>query len=1115
MRPLLHRRLLAALAALAAALFLVPSLGHAQDREPGLTVRLYALEVDPEGVPELAPYQSANADAVSPTAEVEPALLRDAEGGGGTLAVVRGFLRVDEPGRYEFEVDASGPARAMIVNGWTIEAGATTGGRELKAGTHRLLVEAGLPGGDDRRVDLRWKPPGAGVFQTIPADLLTTDADITRLTAPGFKTIKRDLRPGDRSQVSGVHPGWDLLTLHTEDGFNPMVGSMAFLPDGRLVVGTMVPLQRSDSALPDIESKEPDKLWAFSGTGGDSAEGVTVEPIADGLAEPMGLCWYEGALYVAQRKEITKLTDSTGDGFLDRHETVASGWEGWNYHQFTFGLVQRGGKLYSALSTAMSPPKWEGMRANAAPNGPFRGSLIEVDLNDGNAVRYAAGGFRTPNGLGLGPDDDLYYSDNQGTWVPASLLSKVEDGRFYGHMNNDNFVPNLETWLPDGGRPSLFAGEPRAATTVWLPHNEVSNSPTTPLLVKDGLYAGQMLVGELTAGGVRRVFLEEVNGTTQGAVFRFTQGLESGVNRMLWGPDGGLYLGGIGAGGNWAWNGTKRGLQRLKPNGKIVFEMKAVRATPDGFEIEYTKPVDAAFLGDPANFRLRQWRYEPAPGYGGPKIDDRELEVTAAEPDDSGTRVRLTVPGAETGHVVHVVADPKSTDGEAIWSTEAWYTLNVKPIPDAPERVTIAGREHEAGPIGLLASPPVGAVVVLGRGHLAGWQRGGEKQPAKNFSQDDFADLPGEAEMTTGLGDLRTRSVHGDARLHVEWLSPPGGVGQLAGNSGVYLQDQYELQVMNTAADAEPMNNEAASIYNVKAPDVNASNGAGAWQSYDVWFRAARFEGEEKVENARITVLWNGRLVHDDVELTGPTGAASKTPEVPGPAGVTVGPLRLQDHATAAEGPVRFRNVWVAPLDEPAFAAGPWESLFDGETLDGWKPAGGEATYAVEDGVIVGATRPDTPNTFLTTERRFGDFELELEARVDPALNSGVQFRSRADSDARDARVRGPQYELDSSDRAWSGGIYGEGGRGWIAPLSANPAARAAFERGEWNRLRIRAAGDRVQTWINEVPAAVLMDAGAVEGLIGLQVHGVGDNAEPMEARWRNLRIRKLTPTVP
>lgn len=199
--------------------------------------------------------------------------------------------------------------------------------------------------------------------------------------------------------------------------------------------------------------------------------------------------------------------------------------------------------------------------------------------------------------------------------------------------------------------------------------------------------------------------------------------------------------------------------------------------------------------------------------------------------------------------------------------------------------------------------------------------------------------------------------------------------------------------------------------------------------------------------------------------------------------------------------------------------------LFDGKTLDAFEQHGGKAKYALENGEIIGTSVPNTPNSFLCTKERYGDFILELDFKVDPGLNSGVQIRSEVfDKETEISlgdgkkktvpadRVHGYQVEIDPSDRAWTAGIYDEGRRGWLNDLKNNEPARKAFRQGEWNHLRVVCKGDRIQTWLNDVPAADLTDGLTPKGLIALQVHGIGDKAENVgkQVRWRNIRIKAL-----
>ena len=209
--------------------------------------------------------------------------------------------------------------------------------------------------------------------------------------------------------------------------------------------------------------------------------------------------------------------------------------------------------------------------------------------------------------------------------------------------------------------------------------------------------------------------------------------------------------------------------------------------------------------------------------------------------------------------------------------------------------------------------------------------------------------------------------------------------------------------------------------------------------------------------------------------------------------------------------------------------------LFNGNDLEGWQQAGGEAVYSVKDGVIVGESVANTPNSFLCTQKLYGDFVLEYEYKCDSLLNSGVQFRSNVyaidvvvsgkgkKKTIPAGRVHGYQVEIDPNkpDRMWSGGIYDEARRGWLYPGLAGGDAesftkkgQAAFKPDEWNQVRVECKGKHIRTWLNEELRSDFIDGMTPKGIIALQVHGVGGRAEAVgkTVMWRKLRIKELTP---
>ncbi|RYZ14044.1 MAG: DUF1080 domain-containing protein, partial [Sphingobacteriales bacterium] len=186
-----------------------------------------------------------------------------------------------------------------------------------------------------------------------------------------------------------------------------------------------------------------------------------------------------------------------------------------------------------------------------------------------------------------------------------------------------------------------------------------------------------------------------------------------------------------------------------------------------------------------------------------------------------------------------------------------------------------------------------------------------------------------------------------------------------------------------------------------------------------------------------------------------------------------------------------------------------WTPLFNGKDLTGWKQLNGKAKYTIEKGEIVGTTVFGEPNTFLATEKDYGDFVLEFEFKVDSTMNSGVQFRSLSTPEFKNGRVHGYQYEIDPSRRGWTGGIYDEARRDWLYTMDLNPATKPAYKQGAWNKARIECIGNTIRTWINGQPAAYVVDDVTAKGFIALQVHSIGDKKdEGRQIRWRNLRIQ-------
>lgn len=449
-----------------------------------------------------------------------------------------------------------------------------------------------------------------------------------------------------RAQTT-VHPGFTLTSLRPS-GFNPMVSGLDLMPNGDLVVSTW-----------EGFGKTMGSVYIVSNVRTGTAANITYKKFAGNLNEPVGVKVLDGVIHVITRDQLLVLPDSNKDGTAEAPRRLAANWGSLNADprilEFAFGLPYRAGKLYVGLATA-----WPATTAQARE----RGCILEVDAATGAHTPYACG-FRTPNGMALGPNDDLFVTENQGNWVPSSKLTYVAKGRFYG----------VKKEHPAGFPANMTETPP----SVWLPHGAISVSPTQPVWLKTGTYKGQMIAGDNNLGTLQRFFLEKVGNEYQGAVFKFSAGLEAGANRIIANADGNLYVGGIGtsAWGGWAWAGKFYGLQRMAPSGQGAFEFLAVRSKgASSIEVEFTEPA-AAGAGTPANWQVQQWAYIPVETYGAGKQTTENLTVRGVQLSADGRKATLDIGGLKARDVVYIrLSNVASQGGKAIWSNEAWYTLN-------------------------------------------------------------------------------------------------------------------------------------------------------------------------------------------------------------------------------------------------------------------------------------------------------------------------------------------------------------------------------------------------------------------------------------------------------
>ncbi|UCM86562.1 family 16 glycoside hydrolase [Streptomyces marincola] len=627
-------------------------------QEPGVTLRVFDVGFEPEEICTLTEGQTPNIDVLRPTVD-----WTSNEDFGGIannfMGHVIGHLHVPEDGTYHFRLISDDGSRLRLDGEEIIENDrrqpptAADGSAELTAGAHALRIDY-FQGAYDKALRLEWRPPGADAFGLVPESALTTDAGVTRVTSPGVKTCEdADASPGDGAPLAGVHPNYTLTDLRPE-GFEPKVTGMDWFDDGRMVITTWAGRETFDGAVEVVDGT----------LGEDAGPGrVTTEVVARDMNEPQGVLVEDGEVIVAEKHQLSRLVDAEGDGFYEAKETIATWPNGGTYHEFGFGLLADEDHYYLNLSVAITP----GGKTQVPQPAENRGTSVRIDKETG-ALDYVAGGLRTPNGIGWGPGGDIFVTDNQGDWLPSSKLVAIEEGAFYNHYTNP---------------PGPFDDQPVTEPVLWLPHGEIANSPTNPVLVEEGVFEGQLVFGDVTYGGIQRAFLEEVEGQRQGAVFRMTQGLESGVSRLAIGPDGSFYTGGIGGGGNWEQPGkVPYGLQKLTPTSEDAMDILSMEVTGTGFDITYTKPVAADVIENASErYAVEQWSYTPTSQYGGEKKNEEVLAVADASVSADGRTVSLDIPGLREDRVVHVRSPRpfESADGTPLWSTEAWYTVHQIP----------------------------------------------------------------------------------------------------------------------------------------------------------------------------------------------------------------------------------------------------------------------------------------------------------------------------------------------------------------------------------------------------------------------------------------------------
>lgn len=502
------------------------------------------------------------------------------------------------------------------------------------------------------------------------------------------KRLDRDFPPkGSASATAkpalGEEKHYKIVTIPLPTDCVLEVGGLAFRPDGKLLACT----RRGE-------------VWLVHNPTAEDPADVKMTKFATGLHEALGLyVESNNSVYVVQRPELTKLTDSDGDGKADVFQTVCDKWGvSGDYHEFAFGPARdKQGNFYITLNVGFGG----GHQAKA----PWRGWCVKV-TPDGKMEPFAYG-LRSPNGINFAPDGELFYCDNQGEWVVTNKMHHLKEGKFYGHqaglrwvkdspfagkvadkvasgMWYDGTQPALKKWNDLGRTLSWVKPAPVYPDIdppcIWFPYGRMGQSVTEPVWDttggKFGPFAGQCFVGDQTKSNVMRVALEKVNGVYQGACFPFRNGLQCGVNRIAFAPDGTSLFAGQTNRGWGSLGGKPYGLQRVVYTGLEPFEIHHISLTKDGFALTFTKPLDPDSLGKKP-VSVSSYTYQYLSNYGGPEIDTRAETVGAPMLSKDGLTLTVPVSGLKKGRVYDIRPEGlKTRDGQPLLHPEAYYTLN-------------------------------------------------------------------------------------------------------------------------------------------------------------------------------------------------------------------------------------------------------------------------------------------------------------------------------------------------------------------------------------------------------------------------------------------------------
>lgn len=551
---------------------------------------------------------------------------------------------------------------------------------------------------------------------------------------------------------------YPIVTVEAPAGVDLEVGGLSYTDDDKLAVST----RKGD-------------VWVIENPHEEDGQPARFTRFASGIHEPLGLTFRDGSYYLAQRGELTRLQDTSGNGSADVYQTVYAWPLSAHYHEYSFGpKITEDGSMFVTLNVAFGAKEWWRGESRV----PWRGWTLKISPQ-GEMEPWAVG-MRSPAGPGL-VGDELFYTDNQGDWMPSGGIWHLNRGTFSGHpaglrwsgepgspvaLSAETFFSTLDerrirksdgeridglAFVTEDGmqKPDNIANEENPATlheardafpelklpAVWLPHGilGVSNSE---ILANDtggdfGPFGGQLFVGDQGQSKIMRVALEKINGEYQGVAFNFRSDFQSGVLRLAWGKPGNLFVGQTDRG--WGSIGTTHaGLQRLSWNGETPMEIQMVRAMPDGFELTFTHAVDMPTARNLASYTGRSYSYKYHSVYGSPPINIEELQISGVKVSEDGLHARLLIDNLRQ-YYIHELYVPGIRSRESqlpVLHPAAYYTLN-----NIPQGGKLAAADVSTERSGGVAAADEDAETVMARHGCFGCHDASRRQVGPSFKE--------------------------------------------------------------------------------------------------------------------------------------------------------------------------------------------------------------------------------------------------------------------------------------------------------------------------------------------------------------------------------------------